>query len=51
MDDIFIGKGPASLDVEDYQEEQWRKVEEKEDHYGARGQLSQLRGQEYQREH
>ena len=33
MDDILIGKGPASLDVEDYQEEQGRKVEEEEDHY------------------
>ena len=33
MDDVLIGKSPASLDVEDYQEEQGRKVEEEEDHY------------------
>ena len=33
MDDVLIGKGPASLDVEDYQEEQGWKVEEEEDHY------------------
>ena len=33
MDDVLIGKGPASLDVEDYQEEQRRKVEKEEDHY------------------
>ena len=33
MDDVLIGRGPASLDVEYYQEEQGGKVEEKEDHY------------------